>query len=125
MNANDYQTWSMSVAIYPGAGTCGDNELTYLALGLNGEAGEVADKIKKYLRDGKLDIGGIIYEIGDVLYYIARLSDALGYSLEDVLDINVSKLEKRKADGFLSGSGDYRGKFALTGPYKYGVRDAR
>jgi len=108
MEANKYQEWTMSTAIYPGAGTCGDNELTYLALGLNGEAGEVADKIKKYLRDGKLDIGGVVYELGDVCWYIARLADALGYDFEDLLTINHAKLEDRKARTVLQGSGDVR-----------------
>lgn len=108
MNANSYQQWSLSVAIYPGAGTGNDSELSYLALGLNGEAGEVADKIKKHLRDGKLDIGGIIYELGDVCWYVARLADSLGYSLEDILEINHSKLESRKTRNVLTGSGDAR-----------------
>ena len=108
MQTNEYQNWSLSTAIYPGAGTGNNDELTYLALGLNGEAGEVADKIKKYLRDGKLDIGGIIYELGDVCWYIARLADALGYSFEDLLVINHSKLESRKARDVLTGSGDER-----------------
>ena len=108
MNANSYQQWTLSTAIYPGAGTGNDNELSYLALGLNGEAGEVADKIKKHLRDGKLDIGGIIYELGDVCWYVARLADSLGYSLEDILEINHSKLESRKTRDALTGSGDNR-----------------
>ena len=108
MNANSYQQWTLSTAIYPGAGTSNDSELSYLALGLNGEAGEVADKIKKHLRDGKLDIGGIIYELGDVCWYVARLADSLGYSLEDILEINHSKLESRKTRNVLTGSGDAR-----------------
>lgn len=108
MNANSYQQWTLSTAIYPGAGTGNDSELSYLALGLNGEAGEVADKIKKHLRDGKLDIGGIIYELGDVCWYVARLADSLGYSLEDILEINHSKLESRKTRNVLTGSGDAR-----------------
>lgn len=108
MNANSYQQWTLSTAIYPGAGTGNDSELSYLALGLNGEAGEVADKIKKHLRDGKLDIGGIIYELGDVCWYVARLADSLGYSLEDVLAINNAKLESRKTRDVLTGSGDER-----------------
>lgn len=108
MNANSYQQWTISTAIYPGAGTGNDAELSYLGLGLNGEAGEVADKIKKHLRDGKLDIGGIVYELGDVTYYIARLADALGYSFEDILEINHHKLEKRKLHNTLGGSGDNR-----------------
>lgn len=108
MNANSYQQWTISTAIYPGAGTGNDAELSYLGLGLNGEAGEVADKIKKHLRDGKLDIGGIIYELGDVCWYVARLAESLGYSLEDVLEINHSKLESRKTRDVLTGSGDVR-----------------
>ena len=108
MNANTYQEWSLSTAIYPGAGTGNKDELSYLALGLNGEAGEVADKIKKYLRDGKLDIGGIVYELGDVCWYIARLADALGYDFEDLLTINHAKLEDRKTRAVLTGSGDER-----------------
>jgi len=108
MNANSYQQWTLSTAIYPGAGTGNDSELSYLALGLNGEAGEVADKIKKHLRDGKLDIGGIIYELGDVCWYVARLADSLGYSLEDILAINNAKLESRKTRDVLTGSGDER-----------------
>ena len=108
MNANSYQQWTLSTAIYPGAGTGNDSELSYLALGLNGEAGEVADKIKKHLRDGKLDIGGIIYELGDVCWYVARLADSLGYSLEDILAINNAELESRKTRDVLTGSGDER-----------------
>lgn len=108
MNANSYQQWTISTAIYPGAGTGNDAELSYLGLGLNGEAGEVADKIKKHLRDGKLDIGGIVYELGDVCWYIARLAESLGYSLEDILEINHSKLESRKTRDVLTGSGDAR-----------------
>jgi NTP pyrophosphatase (non-canonical NTP hydrolase) len=108
MNANSYQQWTLSTAIYPGASTGNDQELTYLALGLNGEAGEVADKIKKHLRDGKLDIGGIIYELGDVCWYVARLAEAFGYQFEDVLEINHSKLESRKTRNVLTGSGDER-----------------
>jgi len=108
MNANSYQQWTLSTAIYPGAGTGNDSELSYLALGLNGEAGEVADKIKKLLRDNKLDVGGVIYELGDVCWYVASLADSLGYSLEDILTINNAKLESRKTRDVLTGSGDER-----------------
>ena len=108
MNANSYQQWTLSTAIYPGAGTGNDAELSYLGLGLNGEAGEVADKIKKHLRDGKLDVGGVIYELGDVCWYVARLAESFGYQFEDVLEINHSKLESRKTRNVLTGSGDAR-----------------
>lgn len=108
MQANTYQQETLSTAIYKGAGTGNDQELVYLALGLNGEAGEVADKIKKHLRDDKLDIGGIVFELGDVAWYLARLADALGYSFEDILEINYNKLQKRKMNNALQGSGDNR-----------------
>lgn len=108
MQANDFQEWSIETAIYPGAGSGNDDELYYLTMGLSSEAGEVAGKVKKYLRDGKLDIGGLAYEIGDCLWYCARLADALGYTMEDLMTINFNKLNKRKEENVLSGSGDYR-----------------
>lgn len=108
MEANKYQYNTMSTAIYKGAGTGNKDELTYLALGLNGEAGEVADKVKKHLRDGPLDIGAIAYELGDVAWYLARLADAMGYTFEQILEINYNKLTKRKEENVLQGSGDYR-----------------
>ena len=108
MQANDYQTWTIETAIYPGAGTGNDLELYYLAMGLCSEAGEVAGKVKKQLRDKKLDIGGLAYEISDCAWYIARLADAIGYDFEDILQINHNKLSKRKENNTLSGSGDER-----------------
>lgn len=108
MQANDYQTKTLSTAIYPEAGTGKDIELYYLAMGLTSEAGEVAGKIKKLLRDGVINQGDLAYEIGDCCWYIARLADAIGYSFEDILEINYSKLTKRKANNTLSGNGDNR-----------------
>lgn len=108
MNANDYQKWTESTAIYPESGTGSNTELYYLAMGLTSEAGEVAGKIKKLLRDNKLDIGNLIYELGDVLWYTARLVDSLGYEMEDVMEINYNKLNRRKETGTLSGNGDER-----------------
>ena len=112
MNANDYQEKTMSTAIYPEAGTGSDMEIYYLSLGITSEAGEIAGKVKKYIRDGKLDPGAIAYELGDVAWYLARLADAMGYSFEDILQINYSKLTKRKEQNVLQGSGDYRGSEA-------------
>jgi len=98
----------MKTAIYPGAGTGNEKELTYLALGLTSEAGEVAGKIKKLIRDNNLDTGALAYEIGDVFWYAVRLCKAIGYEPEDIISINAQKLAKRKAAGTLSGSGDAR-----------------
>jgi len=108
VQANDYQEKAMATAIYPEAGSGSDMEIFYLALGITSEAGEVAGKVKKYIRDGKLDPGAIAYELGDVAWYLARLADAMGYTFEEILQINYSKLTKRKEDGVLKGDGDYR-----------------
>ena len=108
MTANDYQEWTATTAIYPESGTGSNLELYYLAMGLASEAGEVAGKIKKLLRDDYYDPGGMAYELGDVLWYCARLGDAIGYDLEKIMEINHSKLSKRKEENVLSGSGDYR-----------------
>lgn len=108
MTIDQYQEWTKEVAIYPDAGTGRDGELYYLGLGLAGEAGEVSGKISKLLRDDKLDIGGLAYEIGDCLWFIARLAESLGYSMTDIMEINHSKLTKRKDSGTLSGEGDIR-----------------
>lgn len=108
MDANTYQNATIETAIYPGAGTGNDLELYYLAMGITSEAGEIAGKVKKLLRDGKYDPGALAFEIGDVLWYCARLADAIGYDLEDLMTININKLLKRKDAGTIQGSGDYR-----------------
>ena len=108
MQLNDYLEATNQVAIYPEAGTGSDLELYYLSLGLTSEAGEVAGKIKKLIRDGKLDIGNLAYELGDCFWYLARLCDAIGYEPEDILTININKLLKRKENNTLTGSGDVR-----------------
>lgn len=108
MQANEYQKRTMDTAIYPQAGTGASIELYYLALGLTSEAGEVAGKVKKMIRDGQLDTAGMIHEVGDVLWYAARLCDALGFTLEDAMRINYAKLMKRKKENVISGSGDNR-----------------
>ena len=82
-------------------------------MGLSGEAGEVADKVKKVLRDrgGLFDDAiraEIALELGDVLWYVAQLASELGYELEDVANQNLQKLRDRSARGQLKGSGDHR-----------------
>jgi len=75
--------------------------LTTLTLGLAGEAGEVADIVKKHVGHGHdLDHDKIVAEIGDVLWYCACLSDHLGVSLGDVAARNIEKLRKRYPEGF-------------------------
>ncbi len=71
------------------------------ALGLCGEAGEVSEHIKKFLFHKKLlDVDAIVKELGDVLWYTAVLANDLGYSLENVMDVNIAKLQERYPDGF-------------------------
>ncbi len=109
MNLNDYQTKSRKTALYPNVG----NNFVYPTLGLAGEAGEVADKVKKILRDkkGLLDTEDkrlLKLELGDVLWYVAQLSTELGFELNDVALDNIEKLSSRSIRGKISGSGDER-----------------
>ena len=109
MELNDYQRRARATALYPNVG---DNPI-YPTLGLSGEAGEVAEKVKKVLRDrdGKFDkdtCDSIMLELGDVLWYLAQLSSELGYSLDQVAEANLLKLSKRALRGKISGSGDDR-----------------
>jgi NTP pyrophosphatase (non-canonical NTP hydrolase) len=112
MNFNDYQEEAISFAIYPKSKEW-DLPL-YPALGLAGEAGEVAEKIKKLMRDTDAKIltadqcDEIAKEIGDVLWYCANLAEDLGLDLERVAELNLEKLRSRKDRGKISGSGDNR-----------------
>jgi NTP pyrophosphatase (non-canonical NTP hydrolase) len=109
MNLNDYQAAAQNTAIYPGKG----ESLAYPALGLNGEAGEVADKLKKVIRDnhGEFDNErreAIAYELGDCLWYVAEMAFELGYSLETIAVMNIDKLASRARRGLICGEGDDR-----------------
>lgn len=83
-------------------------KVVYPTLGLTSEAGEVSDKIKKWLRDGQADKAEIAKELGDVLWYVAILAEDLGFTLSDVAEMNMEKLSNRKKRGKLRGSGDNR-----------------
>jgi NTP pyrophosphatase (non-canonical NTP hydrolase) len=109
MNFKEYQKKSRKTAIYPNA----DNNFIYPTLGLAGEAGEVAEKIKKVIRDknGVIDDEKkkeIEKELGDVLWYVSQLASELGLSLEEVADKNIEKLYSRMDRGKLGGDGDNR-----------------
>jgi NTP pyrophosphatase (non-canonical NTP hydrolase) len=109
MLLSDYQSRSRATAVYPGAG---DN-LLYPTLGLCGEAGEVAEKIKKMVRDD----GGVLSderrealakELGDVLWYVAQIATEARLDLDELAAGNLEKLLSRQRRAVLQGSGDDR-----------------
>lgn len=109
MDFKEYQEKSRKTAIYPDAG----NNFIYPTLGLSGEAGEVANKIKKIFRDngGKIDDEikqAVKKELGDVMWYVSQLATELGLSLDDVAEKNIKNLYDRMERGTLHGSGDNR-----------------
>ncbi|MFA5086090.1 MAG: nucleoside triphosphate pyrophosphohydrolase family protein [Candidatus Paceibacterota bacterium] len=109
MTFEEYQAESRKTAIYPDK----DNNFIYPTLGLAGEAGEVAEKVKKVLRDGNGIVSDekreeIKKELGDVLWYLANLSTELKIPFEEVASKNIEKLQSRQQRGELHGSGDNR-----------------
>jgi NTP pyrophosphatase (non-canonical NTP hydrolase) len=109
MELSDFQTRSRATAVYPQAGA----NLLYPTLGLCGEAGEVAEKVKKMVRD---DAGvltderraALAAELGDVLWYVAQVATEAGLELDAIAAANLEKLASRAQRGTLSGSGDRR-----------------
>ncbi len=109
MDFNTFQKEARKSAIYPNLGS----NLSYPTLGLCGEAGEVAEKVKKLFRDkkGKADIQfktELLKELGDVLWYLSSLTSELGFELDDVARINVEKLNSRMKNNKIHGDGDNR-----------------
>lgn len=110
MNFNDYQGQALTTAKFS------DDELKdimHWVLGITGESGEIAEKVKKIIRDknGKFtdhDKTELAKEIGDVLWYLATLAHQLGVPLDDIAVQNLEKLQSRKARGVIGGSGDNR-----------------
>jgi len=99
----DYQKKAVSFAIYPAT-----HKVLYPALGLCGETGEVAEKVKKQVRDGVFNRHEVAKELGDVLWYLANLASDIGYNLDEIADINIEKLSSRKDRNKIQGSGDNR-----------------
>ena len=109
ITAAEYQSRACETAIFPKK-----QAMEYLTLGLTGEAGEIANKVKKFIRDGavkdeylakRIEIG---YEIGDVLWYCAVLAEELEMNLGHIMEKNLEKLADRHKRGKISGSGDNR-----------------
>ena len=89
--------------------TKGETRLVENALGLVGEAGEVAEKVKKYLRDDtKVNQKEIVKELGDVLFYTTALANYFYSNLPEVMETNMDKLNDRAKRGVIKGSGDNR-----------------
>jgi NTP pyrophosphatase (non-canonical NTP hydrolase) len=109
LTPDKYEDLAGQTAIFPK-----EKALEYLALGMTSEAGEVAGKVKKLIRDGE-DVEGfemkkiaIASEIGDVIWYCAMMAKEVGIPLNDILKENLKKLHSRKERGTLHGSGDNR-----------------
>jgi NTP pyrophosphatase (non-canonical NTP hydrolase) len=111
MEFKEYQEKAKTTAVYKGHGTVQGVE--YATLGLAGEAGEIANKVKKIQRDDEGEVTAsrkqdLFNEIGDVLWYCAALASELGVSLDDIAMNNLVKLAIRKSENQIKGSGDYR-----------------
>ena len=112
---DEYQDFADTTDVYPND----KFNIGYKALGLVGEAGEVANKIKKIYRDknGNFNVTDeveIAKELGDCLWYISRIAAAIGFELSDIAKLNVDKLSKRKTEGKLHGSGDDADKSSIN-----------
>lgn len=109
MDCDDYQHAALRTARAKDA----PDEFMHLVLGLVGETGEIAEKVKKLVRDqesdlARLDRDDMAAELGDVLWYAAVLADFLGLSLNDIAQRNVDKLADRQRRSVIGGSGDNR-----------------
>ena len=108
MEMNEFQRQSLQTAIYPQ-----ELKTIYPLIGITGETGEVAEKVKKVIRDrnglfSKSDRLEIAKELGDVLWYLSVLANDLGYSLDEVATLNIEKIRSRNERGKLHGNGDNR-----------------
>ncbi|HWY18893.1 MAG TPA: nucleoside triphosphate pyrophosphohydrolase family protein [Solirubrobacteraceae bacterium] len=110
MHLSEYQRLSRRTAEYPREAS---SWLAYPALGLAGEAGEVAEHAKKTIRDDGGQVSderrvAMSKELGDVLWYVAQLASELGLELDEIAQANLDKLLSRQERGVLSGEGDDR-----------------
>ena len=105
---NSYEEIIGETAIYPDVGKGSQAAIAYCSLGLSGESGEFSEKVKKWIRDGKFDARLAAKELGDVLWYVTAAAKELGYSLQDIAEMNAVKLLERKRTNTLQGSGDER-----------------
>ena len=109
MTFSDYQKAALKTALYPDQG----KNLYYPTLGLTGEAGEVANKVKKVMRDSGGHVSAEVraqlsQELGDVLWYVSGVANELGLNLDEIADANIEKLASRAQRKVLGRSGDKR-----------------
>ncbi|HAR99519.1 MAG: putative pyrophosphatase [Candidatus Moranbacteria bacterium GW2011_GWC2_37_73] len=109
MDFNEYQKESRKHAIYPGIGS----NFSFPVIGLAGETGEVAEKIKKIIRDkdGVVDDSSreeVGKELGDVLWYLSQIASEFELSLDDVANDNIEKIRSRRERNMTHGNGDNR-----------------
>ena len=107
MNVKEYEDIMYTSKVYDRL------PIVYPILGMNGEAGEAAEKVKKCLRDNNGIFGDqikvdIMRELADVLWYIWATADDMGFTLEDVMEIGIEKVEKRQKTNTVHGVGDNR-----------------
>ena len=108
MNGKEYQRLAMRTA--PN-GLMPDDKIINAALGLTGEAGEFADIVKKYRFQGhKLEKDHLAKELGDILWYVAMGCEAIGVSMDKVMEMNIEKLKARYPEGFDSDRSQHRVK---------------
>lgn len=114
MQINDYSTQAISTDLYDKENQPIDSHaMLEKVFGLSGEAGEVSEKFKKLLRDKNgvattADKQELAKELGDILWYVNAVGIYLGYSLEEIAQMNLDKVLSRKARGMTKGSGDNR-----------------
>ena len=109
MELSEYQERSKVTAVYPDAGS----NILYPTLGLCGESGEVAEKVKKMIRDDRGVLTderrqALSKELGDVLWYLAQVASEASLDLDAIAAANLEKLNSRQRRGALGGSGDDR-----------------
>jgi NTP pyrophosphatase (non-canonical NTP hydrolase) len=111
MDFNEYQMLSIETAEQYADPNRGDEETTamFLALATNGESGELAEKVKKYVREGDDKyLDDAVYEIGDILWYLSQMATLLDADLSSIAEQNIDKLMDRDDRDKILGEGDYR-----------------
>lgn len=111
MDFQEYQKLASRTATFDGKQL--EHQLMYVTLGIAGESGEIAEKVKKIVRNDNGEVSdekreSLKGEIGDVLWYLSQLSRVLGFQLEDAARANIEKLTDRAARGVIKSTGDNR-----------------